>query len=65
MARIRWTPQAAEDLDMIAEYIAGDSPHYATLFVLKIISAVERLEQFPELAALSPNPTNRLFEKYF
>jgi addiction module RelE/StbE family toxin len=54
MARIRWTPQAAEDLETIADYIAHDSPHYARLFVLKIISAKNRLEQFPEIGRIVP-----------
>ena len=54
MARIRSTLQAADDLDTIAAYIADDSPHYARLFVLKIISAVERLEQFPEIGRIVP-----------
>lgn len=54
MARIRWTPQAADDLETIAAYIANDSPHYARLFVLKVISAIERLEQFPEIGRIVP-----------
>lgn len=54
MARVRWTPQAADDLEAIAAYIADDSPHYARLFVLKIITAVERLEQFPEMGRIVP-----------
>jgi toxin ParE1/3/4 len=54
MARIRWTPQSADDLDAIAEYIASDSPHYARLFVLKVISAIDRLERFPEIGRVVP-----------
>jgi len=34
MAEVRWTPQAADDLDAIAEFISQDSPHYSSLFVL-------------------------------
>lgn len=52
MARIRWTPQAADDLESIAVHIAEDSPHYSRLFVLKIISAAERLERFPEIGRI-------------
>lgn len=54
MARIRWTPQSADDLEAIAEYIASDSPHYARLFVLKVISAIDRLERFPEIGRVVP-----------
>jgi plasmid stabilization system protein ParE len=31
MAQVRWTPQAADDLDAILEFIARDSPHFAGL----------------------------------
>jgi len=37
MAEVRWTPQAADDLDAIAEFIAHDSPHYASIFVLDVL----------------------------
>ncbi len=29
MAEVRWTPQAADDLEAITDFIAADSPHYA------------------------------------
>jgi toxin ParE1/3/4 len=54
MARIKWTPQAADDLETIAAYIADDSPHYSRLFILKIISAIDRLERFPEIGRIVP-----------
>ncbi len=46
MAEVRWTPQAADDLDASADFIALDSPHYASLFVLDVLQAVERLNRF-------------------
>lgn len=54
MAEVRWSPQAADDLDAIAEFIAQDSPHYASLFVLDVLRAVERLKQFRELGRIVP-----------
>jgi plasmid stabilization system protein ParE len=45
MAEVRWTPQAADDLDAIAEFISQDSPHYSNLFVLDVLCAVDRLKQ--------------------
>ena len=54
MAVIKWTLQAADDLESIADFISLDSPHYASLFVLDVISAVERLERFPELGRRVP-----------
>lgn len=31
MAEVRWTPQALEDLEGVADFIAQDSPHHATV----------------------------------
>ena len=54
MAEVRWTPQAADDLDAIADFIAQDSPHYASLFVLDVLQAVERMNQFREMGRIVP-----------
>jgi len=37
MADVRWTPQAAGDFEQIADFIAQDSLHYASLFVMKVL----------------------------
>jgi len=47
VTRVRWTPQAANDLQAIYDFIARDSPHYAQLTVEEILAAIDRLEQFP------------------
>jgi toxin ParE1/3/4 len=44
---VRWTPQAADDLEAIYDFIARDSPHYAQLTIEGILAAIDRLEQFP------------------
>jgi plasmid stabilization system protein ParE len=36
MAEVRWTPQAADDLEAITAFIAKDSASYAKLFANKI-----------------------------
>jgi toxin ParE1/3/4 len=54
MAQVRWTPQAADDLEAIAEFIARDSPHFAALFVADILQTVDRLVDFPESGRLVP-----------
>lgn len=54
MAEVRWTPQAADDLDSIAEFISKDSPHYSSLFVLDVLCAVDRLIQFPKSGRVVP-----------
>jgi addiction module RelE/StbE family toxin len=54
MAEIRWTQQAADDLESIAKFIAADSPHYAELFVIDVLRTVERLADFPRLGRIVP-----------
>jgi toxin ParE1/3/4 len=54
MAPVRWTPQAADDLDAIAEFIARDSPHFAGLFVADVLQSVDRLVDFPESGRMVP-----------
>jgi toxin ParE1/3/4 len=59
MAQVRWTPQAADDLDAIAEFITADSAHFAGLFVMDVLQAVERLADFPELGRVVPEAGER------
>src|SRR5262245_34881375 len=47
MAQISWSPSSLLDLDSIAEFIARDSTHYASLFVQSIVAHVEKLSEFP------------------
>ena len=54
MAEVRWTSQAASDLEAIADFIAQDSPQYASLFVIDVFAAVERLGAFPESGRIVP-----------
>mgnify|MGYP001564474801 CR=1 FL=1 len=54
MAEVRWTLQASEDLDSIAEFIAKDSPQYAHLFVIDVFQAVARLSEFPQSGRIVP-----------
>ena len=59
MARIIWSDSARESLHAIAEYIALDSPHYAKVFVQRIIGAVERLRDFPQMGRTVPEYNDR------
>lgn len=54
MAQVRWTSQAIEDIESIAQFISQDSVHYASLFVSDILAAVERLESFPKIGRVVP-----------
>ena len=54
MAEVRWTPQAADDLEAITNFIAADSPQYAKLFAMDVLLAVERLVSFPNSGRVVP-----------
>jgi len=54
VAEVRWTPQAADDLEAITEFIAADSPPYASLFAMDVLAAVERLVPFPYSGRIVP-----------
>ena len=63
MAKVRWTPQAADDLEAIAEFISQDSPHHSSLFVLDILYAVDRLIQFPKSGRVVPEINDPLIRE--
>jgi plasmid stabilization system protein ParE len=54
MAELRWTPQVADDLEAIADFIAQDSAHYASLFAIDVLNAVGRLTTFPHSGRIVP-----------
>ena len=47
MSRVRWTPQAADDLQAIRDFFARDSEPYAALVVRRLVHAVDILEEYP------------------
>ena len=55
MAEVRWTPQAADDLDAIAEFISQDSPHYSYRLRQEL---VEILTVFHGSRLLDPSKLN-------
>jgi plasmid stabilization system protein ParE len=54
MAEIRWTLQALDDVESIANYIARDSSYYAQMFAIKTFDAVQRIEIFSESGRVVP-----------
>ncbi len=54
MIRVRWTPQAAEDLKAIREFIERDSPQYGRLVAERLFDATQRLETFPQSGRIVP-----------
>lgn len=58
MAKVIWSPKAADQLDQIAQYISVDSEFYAKTVMNRIIGATRRLKTFPELGSIVPNFNN-------
>ena len=54
MTEVRWTPQAADDLQAIHDFIARDSPRYARAEVERILAAIDQLEIFPNCGRIVP-----------
>lgn len=48
MAHIIWSERSVRDLEEIYDYIANDSPTYAQYQTEHLMTAVERLEAFPQ-----------------
>lgn len=51
---VRWSPEASEDLEAIAEYIARDSQYYARAVVAEILAASRSISEFPLLGRIVP-----------
>ena len=58
MAEVRWTLQAAVDIESICDFIAKDSPHYARLFAVKVFEAIEHLIKFLQSGRVVPEINN-------
>lgn len=51
---MRWTPQAADDLEAVCLYIARDTPVAATVFAERVLRATAHLADFPEMGRIVP-----------
>lgn len=58
MTAIRWSPQAADDLDAIRSFIARDSAHYAQLVVQRLVVAIDILTTSPQMGRVVPELRN-------
>ncbi len=52
--RVVWSPEALDDVDAIASYIARDSAFYAATVVNRILEISRSLNQFPQLGRIVP-----------
>ena len=54
MVEVKWSDQAIEDIDNIAEYIALDSTRYAELQVNDFFERAEILDEYPLAGRIVP-----------
>lgn len=52
--RVSWSPEALDDVDAIAAYIAKDSPYYSSAVVQKILDVAQSLGKFPNVGSIVP-----------
>lgn len=55
---VKWSPEATEDLEAIAEYIARDSEYYARAVVTEILSVSRSTGAFPLIGRIVPEIGN-------
>lgn len=51
---VKWSPEATEDLEAIAEYIARDSEYYARAVVTEVLSVSRSTGEFPQIGRIVP-----------
>jgi len=66
---IRWSPRAASNFEDICNYIAKDSPYYASLFAKKVNVVIKAIPQFPKAGRIVPeygneNLREKIYENY-
>ncbi|MEW6201602.1 MAG: type II toxin-antitoxin system RelE/ParE family toxin [bacterium] len=49
MVKLKWTPKARGHLRSIYEYISRDSVPYARRHIERLVTATEKISQFPEV----------------
>jgi len=63
--RVRWSPRAADDLAVIAEYISLDSPAYAKSVVKTIVEITRTFSRFPLAGRIVPEFNNENIREWF
>ncbi len=56
--QVEWSPEAVEDIQSIAEYIARDSDYYARAVVNKLLSTSKSISEYPQIGRVVPEIGN-------
>lgn len=62
---IKWSPEAVEDLESIAEYIARDSDYYARSVVSEILSVACSIGGYPLIGRVVPEVGDEAIRERF
>lgn len=63
--QVNWSPEALEDVDGIAEYIARDSAFYASAVVSKIKEQSQSVRHLAERGHIVPELKNKTIRELF
>jgi plasmid stabilization system protein ParE len=63
--KVRWSPEAYNDIELIAEYISRDSKNYASSVVKTIIEKAKNLELSPKSGRIVPEFENEIIREVF
>jgi len=63
--KVVWSPEATEDLESIAEYIAKDSEFYARAVVSKILEVSRNIMDFPLSGRIVPEIGDESIREHF
>ena len=62
---VNWSPEALNDVEFIAAYIARDSVFYAKAVIKKLFSASNKLSTFPRMGRIVPEIGNDNIRELF
>ena len=63
--KVKWSPEATEDLESIAEYIARDSEFYARSVVSKILAVSRKIPEQPMIGRIVPEIGEKEIREHF
>ena len=62
---VKWSPEATEDLESIAEYIARDSEFYARAVITEILAVSRTIREFPLIGRVVPEISDERIRERF
>lgn len=62
---VKWSPEAIEDIESIAEYIARDSEYYARSVVTEILDIGRKISEDPLIGRVVPELSNENIRERF